>query len=727
MRPLDPSKFLAETLRPYATGERPGLPGLLDRYLLDATDGDVRAIKERLRDVKAVWDKNVNHPRYGKLAKALSSEHDDAELTLLDPTERARLAEAAERDAKEAARKSQAALSDWRGLLAQHVARGGLTPNSRAVLERIAKSERLDPALVRAELDRAPVAAPPQVMVPDVREQIRRALADLAREVGEERLALSLYHGLGLDGITDDLVKVQRRYDEVAEANGTRAIGPTATAYKTLLANVKLYLLDADPRAYVDGLLQDVEAAMELEAARAATDGVIDPVEAESLLQNALRLGLTPELARRAVTELARQNDALVETGAAVDYVACPSCNTPHARPSAPKSCQRCGSALFVTCPADGCGTINDATSLRCSACGTDLQQFAEATRRLRALPSAVDEGRIGWAASELQEIARVLGANAIPADLRGRVDQAAAAAGAAWERAEAAIATRHLYAARAALRQLTDTAADVVGPTGERPAGRADEVDRRLAEVDAALARARAATGAARELALVEATRLAEDCSEAASALAAILPESPGAVRARLGAAGPVVEWSASRSPGARYRVQRVDTRTGESTDVASGEATRCEDRGAPTGAALRYEVAALRGHAASPPAISSTLLVAREVEDVSSSDGDGEVRISWRSLPASARVLVERIAERTGERSQLLADRTGLVDHDVTNGERYAYRIGVEYDGEVADGRDHPLRAARGAARGHRGAARASRGGRGVDPVRPPVRPGP
>lgn len=683
MRALDPAKFLAETLKPYAVGDRPGVPGLHDRYLLDATDNDDAAIAQRLREVKALWDKNFNHTRYGKLCEALAREHDDAEMSLLDPDERRRLAEGARREADERSKKAAAALADWRQVLAEHVARGGLTPNARSTLERIAKTAGLDPQLVKSELDGAKVAAPPAPLKQEQRDQIRRSLADLAREVGEERLALSLYHGLGLAGITNDLVAVRKRYDEVAETNTKRAIGPTATAYKTLLANVKLHVLDQDPRAYVEGLVLDVEAEMEFEAARSATDGVIDPVEAEALLQSAIRLGLTPELGRRVVTELARQNDAVVEVGAVVDYVACPSCNAPHPRPSAPKACSRCGTALFVQCPADGCGTTNDATALRCSACGTDLQKYAEATRRLRNLPTALDQGRVGWAASELQEIVFVLGADAIPADLRARADQAQRTAQTLWEDAEAAIADTRLYTARGLLQKLVKAAADVLGPTGERPVARAEEVDRRLREVDAVLTRARAAHGAQREAAFVEALRLAQDCGEAASALAAIRPEPARDVRAVAAPAGPVVEWTASGSPGARYRVRRVDAHTSESAEVALVEATRCEDRGAASGAVVRYEVTALRGQSTSESVVSAPVLVAREAQEVSTFDADGEVRISWRAVPASARVVVERTAERTGERTSILADRSGLVDRDVRNGERYAYRIAIEYSG--------------------------------------------
>jgi hypothetical protein len=683
MLPLDPPKFLAATLKPYATGEISGRPGLLERYLLEPGDDDNGAIQRRMDDVKAIWDKSFEHARYGDLAKALAAEHDDASLVLLDPSERSRLAAQAKKQAGAAAEKAAAALADWLTLLREHEAKGGLTPNSRTTLERLGKSAGLDPEVVRLELDRARVAAAPDVMAPEVREQVRKALQGLARDVGEERLALSLYHALGLDGISDDLAVVQRQYEEVDEVNRRRPIGQTASSYKMVLANVKLYLLDADPRAYVEGLILDVIAAMEFDGARAATDGVVDPTEAESLLQTALALGLTVDLARRVVTELARQNDAVVETGTIVDYVACPSCNTPHPRPTAPAACKRCGTALFITCPAGGCGTRNDATALRCSACQTDLYKYAEAIRRLGNLPEAVDGGRIGWAGSELDEIARVLGVAAIPADLRGRIEQRVGDAELAWSQAEAAIAGRRLYEARTTLRGLAGAAGDVLGPTGDRPAVRAQEVERRLAEVDAALARARATTGAAREAALIDAIDLAEDCEEAARALAGIPPEPPGAVSVELGAGGPVVTWLPSETSGARYLVRRIVAGSNETTDLASSAATRCEDHDAPTGATVRYDVLTLRGRATSVAVHSTPLMVAREVQGLAVADADGEVRLSWHAVPASARVVVKRSAERSGQTSDLIADRTGLVDRDVVNDDRYAYHVVVEYGG--------------------------------------------
>ncbi len=98
-----------------------------------------------------------------------------------------------------------------------------------------------------------------------------------------------------------------------------------------------------------------------------------------------------------------------------------------------------------------------------------------------------------------------------------------------------------------------------------------------------------------------------------------------------------------------------------------------------------MRYDVTTARGQGRSAPASSPPLLVAREVERLSLADGDGEVRITWQPVPASARVLVFRRDAGGADEEEIVADRSGLVDRTVSNGERYGYRICVEYAGDV------------------------------------------
>jgi hypothetical protein len=685
VQPFDPKTYLVDVLGSYVNASGGDIPDLFERYLVEPSDSDDAAIATRLGDVKALWDKRAEHPKYGQLIRTLSAAHFEAELTLCDPAERGRLAQKAAARDRERSQKAADALASWRGLLAEHVrASGGLDPARRGQLERMAAKQGLDPAAVKRELDAAPVAKMPDVLEPARRQRVRKALSELAQAVGESRLSLSLYHALGLE-LTAGGALVQERYDAAMRENGQRAIGTTATLYKNVLSEAKLLLIDGDPRAYVEGLVLDVKEEMEFAGAEAAASGnLIDTTEAEQLLRRALELGLSHELGRRVIMELAKENGVSIETGAAVDYVACPSCNAPHPRASAPKACGRCGTALFVDCPADGCGTRNDATAARCSNCGTDLHRYTEATRRLATLGGALSDGRVAAAAAELVEITRVLGDKAVPSDLRRRVEDAERTALAQWTAIETAIGARRLFAARAALRRLQSVAGDVIGPSGELPAIRAKEVERRLTELDAVLVRARAASGPERERALVQAIGLAADCEEASAALDTIVPEPPGSVRVTMGASGAALSWSPSPTIAARYGVRRTDVRAGTSTELGDTTDTSFDDRDAPTGAVVRYDVTTVRGNGRSTVSSSPPLTVAREVEGLSLADADGEVRITWQPVPASARVLVFRRDAAGGDEREIVADRSGVVDRSVTNGQRYGYRVCVEYAGD-------------------------------------------
>lgn len=685
MRPFDPKTYLVDVLGPYV-GSGTAVPDMFERYLLDPGDSDDLAIRSRLSDVKALWDKRAEHAKYGQLIRTLADKHLEAELTLCDKSERARLAAESAKRERERAERSSAALDAWRKALAESVAaRGGLDPAHRIRLERLAAKQGLDAGLVERELKQVPVAKMPEVLDPARRQRVRKSLSELARDLGEPRRALSLYHAIGLE-VTYDGGLVQERYESAVKEADKRKHGVTATLVKTVLSEVKLLLLDADPRAYVEGLVTDVKDEMEFEGFQAAADHVIDPAEAEQLLRRALALGLTRELGQRVVLELARENGVSIQTGAAVDYVACPSCNRPHPRISAPDTCRHCAALLFVACPKDGCGARNDATDARCTTCATDLHRYTEATRRLAALPKALRAGRVAWAVTELAETARVLGDARVPADVRRAVEDADRAARARWATVESAIGERRLFAARTALLELRRRAADVVGPSGDLPSARLDEVERRVAEVEAGLATARGLRGAERERALVEVLAMAADCGEAAAGLDAIAPEPPGRVDVAMGARGPQLSWQPSPTLAARYVVQRTDARSAAQSDLGETSETSFEDLDVPSGALVRYEVATLRGHRRSTASTSPALIVAREVDGLSLSDGDGEVRMTWQPVPSSARVLVIRTSADGTDAQELVADRGGLVDRTVRNGERYGYRVVVEYSRDGA-----------------------------------------
>lgn len=680
MRPFDPKTYLAEVLAPCV--ESAELPNLFDRYLLDVEDADEAAIEARLEEVKRYWDKKSEHAKYGSTVRSLIDKHPEAKLTLVDPRERDRLADEVRRSMQERAETSARAVQEWDELLEQMIrSAGGLDPTQRARLEKMAATTGIAGPAVQAKLDAAPVAAEPEVLDQSQRAVIAQSLTNLARDLGEPRIGLSLFHAFGLE-ITADREAIEARHQEEVQANRPRSHGNTKASWDSVLSLARIYLLENDPRAYVHGLMLDVREALELRAMKAvADDGEIDEVEAEQLLREALALGLTSELAQRVVAELAREHGAGLRTGAAVDFVACPSCNEPHPRDAGDERCRRCGTPLFVECP-NGCGQRNDATALRCAKCGTDLHRHTAAIRAVARLPELVDEGKVDRARRELDDAVKVLGRS--NSELEGASRQVIAAVEAAkrgWAEVDAARTERRHYAVRRLLAELERKAKDFPGPTGELPAKALETSRERVAEAEAALARARGLQEEARERGLIEALHLAADCAEAERELDKMPLQAPAAVEVNATGAVMTVRWTASPTSGVRYLVCRDDE--GRSSVVGEVDGLEIADSGAKPGAVLRYTVGAVRGRARSPVAASAPVTVALEVSGLSASGGDGEVRLSWAPRHDAGRVVVTRRDEVDGSEAPVVSDSGGATDRSVVNGRRYTYLVRVEYPG--------------------------------------------
>ncbi len=688
MRPFDSKTYLAEVLAPYRDSAE--LPGLFQRYLLDVGDADEAAIASRLDEVKRYWDKKSEHARYGATIRALIEKHSEAKLTLGDPRERERLAEEVREGDRRRAEESARATREWDELLAQMVdSAGGLDPVNRARLEKMAASTGIDPAEARAKLDAAPVAAEPEALDRGRRAEIAQALTRLARDLGEPRAGLSLFHAYGLE-LTAEREALLARHREQAQVNRVRRQDNTKSSWDSVLSLTSRHLLDGDPRVYVHGLMLDVSEALELRAIRAvADDGEIDEIEAAQLLRDAVELGLTDELAQKVVAELAREHGAGLRTGAAVDFVACPSCNRPHPRAEGAERCERCGTALFVECPG-GCGRRNDATASRCGGCGADLHRHAAAIRAAGRLPELVAEGRVGRAREELDDAARILGRDHEEVEPAARqVTAAVEAAKRAWAEVEAARAERRPYAARRLLGELEKTARDFAGPAGELPGEALESSRRRIVEAEAALERARGEQGAAREAALLEALALAADCAEAERALERLPVEPPGTAEAVAGGGSVKVRWAASATAGVGYLVQREEA-DGRRAKLGETELLEIEDRGAAPGRVVRYAVEAVRGRARSTASLSPPVTAAFEVRGLAAVAGDGEVRLSWRAHGGLGRVIVSRREEGEETETPIVAEAAGATDRSVANGRRYTYRVRVEYPGSGGE----PLR---------------------------------
>ena len=684
MRPFDPKSYLAEVLGPYrGSGE---LPSLFERYLLDLDDADDAVIEGRLAEVKRYWDKQTENPRYGSMIRDLAGKHAEARLRLADASERAREVEKARRRQADAAERERKGREEWEQLLEESVqAAGGLDPARRARLEKLGREAGIPVEELRQRLDAVPEAKEPEVLDRNTRREVAAKLSTLAQALEEPRASRSLYHALGLE-LGAEVGEVRtRREAEVAE-NNRRSPSSLKEAWKEVLPEVKLHLLDAEPDAYVNGLLADVREALDQVAFKAiADDNVIDELEAEQLRRGAIELGLSPELAQRVIGELAREHGAVVQMGEPVDLIVCPACNHPQGRAGGTERCSRCGAALFVTCP--GCGEPAEATAARCSSCGTDLHRHAAAARAVERLPALLAEGRVAEAEEQLNGAQQVL-ESSHPAlvDVTRQVRTAVEAARRGWAEVEAARSDRRQFAARRLLGDLGRRAKDFRGQTGELPAEALDAVERRIAEAEERLRVALQAPADQREAALVEVLRLAADYPEAEGELDKLPPEPPGTVEVRMSGATLSLSWEPSPTAGVGYAVTRVTLPAGIESRVGETEDRRLEDPAASAGSVVRYKVAATRGRASSAPVTSEPVVAAYEVRHLQADAGDGQVELSWAPIGDSGRVVVERREEGELAPVPIVPDLTGVRDPEVSNGCRYAYRVHVEYPG--ADG---------------------------------------
>lgn len=687
MKPLDSATYLKDILGPHLDSNE--LPGLFERYCLDPSDADERAIADRCKEVKQLWDMRVEQPKYGPLVRVLCEAHSEALLTLEDPAERRRAAAQAAAAESARAQESERVRNEWEELLRAALRQQeGLDPALRSNLERAGEKLGLEAAFVRERLDAAPIAAVRAELSATERKEIRRALTALAQATGEARSGLTLYHALGLSGVTRDVAEIRRHHERLDSENDKRKRDNTRVVRGTVLVIAKRVLIDGDPRAYEESLVGEVQDELAADGLRAAVDdGVIDEAEAELLIRRGVELGLTQELASRVVTQIARESGVPLRTAAPVDYLVCSACGAATARDRAGERCERCGAELFVECPKADCATVNDASAGRCRKCGSDLREYIAATRKLPELERMIRDGRLQQAADDLAAVERALGAGEEVERIGRELAAATERARAEWSAAEQAISRRELYAARQALQRLRRSAGDLPGPEALAPAERLAWVGQELGRAEAALARARNASGSAREAILAEALAIAADCREASEQLDRI-PASPSpAVRAVLRGAEVRVDWDPSPTVGVVYELTRVQG-DGARTNLG-GPLSACEavDRAVESGAIARYEVVAVRGASRSASVASEPLLVARELQQLEVFSGDREVRVSWAALGPHGRVVVTRRHDSSGAEQALAAESTGLTDRGLENGQRYTYLARVEYAGSAGE----------------------------------------
>ncbi|MGH3377124.1 MAG: hypothetical protein ACRDP6_20535, partial [Actinoallomurus sp.] len=117
-----------------------------------------------------------------------------------------------------------------------------------------------------------------------------------------------------------------------------------------------------------------------------------------------------------------------------------------------------------------------------------------------------------------------------------------------------------------------------------------------------------------------------------------------------------------------------RVPRHPGDGETLRSGDGF-ARDAAPPLNAPLFYAVFAVRGSAASVPAVAGPLHVRPEPAEVDLRATDGVVAARWSCPPEAVRVLVTR------DGTPIPAERGGFRDETVRNGTTYHYRVAAAY----------------------------------------------
>ena len=528
---------------------------------------------DRLRDrdvaaqvdaVWAFWQKQRDHPKYRGLVTALLGLHADLAPQLRDAAGRRRLAEDARRVRAEREAARTVALDAAIARLLERF--GGIPADKVAGLRQVAAAAGLDERTTEERLRRQVLleAAPPALPAPDHR-QVRRDLDELGRLLGVEPPA-TLYDLIGLPpGAPASQVAVER----AAASARNRELRPDRrrALVDDLLAAVTTLLVQGDPDAYLDAVADDVRARLRPRVAMVVlVEDRLGPDDAAQLVAEAEAAGLDRGRALRVLSDLAG------ESGVPVPEL--PGGGTgpsPRARPGR---------------SATGSGVAPGA--------GAWQEPLAQARAALRA-------GRAVEAQRRVAEARQLAGGTLPPLRVVDEeVEAVLREARQRWADVAAALAEGRPTTAAAWLERLAATAADLPGPDGTTVQDALAEVRARLSRAADRRVVADGLTGPQRELALLEALRVAPDAEDLLAELRAVGVAPPTGVRADAVGGGVRISWQPSTSAGTvDYRVLGPDGRV-----LGTTRGTELEVGLGPGRALPAYAVVARRAGVSSPPA---------------------------------------------------------------------------------------------------------------------------
>lgn len=388
---FDGNQYRKKVLVPLAQQEQHDFSDAFGIFDLELDVDDQSAIERQVGAVVAFWQKERQRPKYRGLVEALLADQDRLRTEVLDPQRRAVARERSRAGQAEELRRRAARLDDAIALLTRQF--GGVPTSRVQRLRELARRSGLTDADVDERLAAARLlddgGGTDAVLPAAVRRQIAKTLTDLGALRGDRSGTRTLFAFLGLPH-TATAEEIEQRRGEMTRRNRQRQHDREQTLTGEALAHVQVHLLQADRALYLNGLAEDAKDELrgDVHAACVVSDR-LTAVEFERFTRALVGRGLTGDEARRAVAALAQEVGAPVETGAAVDYIACASCGS--AEPDDGRErCRRCGAGLHQRCPS--CGTTVAIDVLSCPRCRADFRAVqaagelvGRADRELRA------------------------------------------------------------------------------------------------------------------------------------------------------------------------------------------------------------------------------------------------------------------------------------------------------------------------------------------------------
>ncbi len=507
----------------------------------------------------------------------------------------------------------------------------------------------------------------------------------------------SLYQFLGLGrgaGCRDLLDKADEEYKQIILDSNKARIAPK----QDLVAHCKRIFRSEETRLAYDQSLQEKGLRKIDDKFAVLGRNTLDSTTVQLLVQIGTKSGVTEARCLEYIRDIAKKRGMIPDPSATSgeERPQCGYCKTLN-QPKDEK-CHECGQPLQVICPMPKCRTKTPSIHPRCTGCGFPIRDFPEIQRRLARAGAYLDSGDLGAADKEAQVIRR----ECLPQHPQYPLLEELVASISKQQRSRTEVMGR--------LRKLVDdslmeeasrllVALKGAGPISGDLSALQDKIGKALTQAEQDYKAAiDADTRGRRDDAFSHCCRalaVVHDYRPARQLMAKFPPEAPSNLEA---SAERIISlsWKPSPSQGAlEYRIVRKEgarpSSPADGQSLAVATANRFDDTTAEPGATYYYAVVTVRAGVESTCCLTGPLMSVADVADLSSKAGDKCVEISWQLPKRAGAVEVWRqngiAPTKRGQGDRIdQARRTGITDHNVTNGVSYGYLVVAVF--RAADG---------------------------------------